>query len=414
MRRALLILAALLLVPTPGLAQDGSPFTFSGEIRQRSELDARDFNPDTTPADYHLLRTRLNALVQPVEGVDVFVQVQDSRLFGGDPARARGTIDPTAGQLDLHQAYFEISDLFDANLSLKVGRQELAYGNQRLVGSVGWSNIGRTFDAGVLAYEGEQASIDLFAAKLVGTTLEDDGAQNFYGAFSSWQIARGQTLDVFALLDNNTNEVANGDGESVSRLVRFTPGLALRGGLDRLDYTLEAAYQTGKQSVTEGAERAAIGASLLSAKASYVLNPTRNLTLGGGYTRLSGDTDPADDELGAFNTLFATNHKFYGYMDYFPSTLPTLGLQDIQITGGVNISERARLRAAFHHFTLAEATGTGAQTLGQELDVTATYRFADTVTFTAGVSAFLPDEAMEAVRGDDPSYWGYLMTTVTF
>lgn len=415
MKRWLLSLIFLLLLPSAAWAQDGSLFTFGGQIRHRSELDARDFSSGTSPADFHLLRTRLNVSVDPADQVDVFVQIQDARLFGaGNPAAARGTMDPSAGQLDLHQAYFKVDQLFDTNLSFKVGRQELVYGNQRLVGAVGWSNVGRTFDAGVLAYDGKRASIDFFAAKLVGTTAEDDGAQNLYGLYSTWHLADGQMLDAFALLDNNTNEVIDAGGDPVDRLVRFTPGVALRGTISRLHYELEAAYQTGKQTLTPGAGRATIGASLLSAYASYELVPASGFSLGAGYTRLSGDDTPNDNERGSFNTLFATNHKFYGYMDFFPATLSALGLQDLQATAAVNVSERATLAVALHHFEGAEATG-DLQTMGQELDVTATYRFADNVRFTAGLSGFVPGEAMEVVQGnDDTAYWGYLMSVINF
>jgi len=324
-------------------------------------------------------------------------------------------MDPAAGQLDLHQAYFRLDGFLSPDLSLKVGRQELIYGNQRLVGAVGWSNVGRTFDAGVLAYEGPRVAIDLFAAKLVGTTDEDDGAQNFYGLYSTWQVADGAALDAFVLLDNNTNRVPNGDGETVSRLYRVTPGLALRGTQSRLHYALEAAYQAGKQTIAAGTPRASIGASLLSATANYVLAPSNQLTLGAGYTRLSGDDTPDDDELGTFNTLFATNHKFYGYMDYFPATLSTLGLQDIQVTASANASARINVGVAAHHFRGAESMPDDTrQALGQEIDVTATYRFLDNVKFQAGLSAFVPEKALESTRGSDTAYWGYLMTAITF
>jgi hypothetical protein len=37
------------------------------------------------------------------------------------------------------------------------------------------------------------------------------------------------------------------------------------------------------------------------------------------------------------------------------------------------------------------------------------------VRFTAGLSGFLPADAMERALGDDdPAYWGYLMSTINF
>jgi len=409
-------LVGFLLLPT-ARAQTASSFSVSGQIRQRSEVDARDFNTSTTPADFHLLRSRLNVSVEPVDRVNVLLQVQDSRRFGeGDPNLGRGTLDPSSGTLDLHQGYFSVNGLFEAPISLTIGRQELVYGNQRLVGAVGWSNVGRTFDAGVLRYNGSDLSVDFFAARLVGSTVEDEGSQNLFGLYGTWEGLDGQTLDVFALLDNDTDDVTLPDGESENRLVRFTPGVALRGTVSRFSYELEAAYQTGKKAVPNDVDRATIDASLLSAYVSSSFDRTPSLTVGAGYTRLSGDDAPDDGERGHFNTLFATNHKFYGFMDFFPATATEFGLQDFHLETSVDLSEQVNLSASFHHFAQAEETPQRSlQTLGQEVDLTATYRFAEPVTFTVGLSGFLPDDAMErAVGDDDVAYWGYMMSTINF
>lgn len=416
LRRVLFGTLLLLVIPSTAWAQTSS-VDVGGQIRQRSEVDARDFNSQTTPADVHLLRTRLNAAVDPVDRVHVFVQIQDSRRFGaGNPALARTTMDPTAGQLDLHQAYFEVSGLLNSPLSVKVGRQELIYGNQRLIGAVGWSNVGRTFDAGVVSYDGSQASVDLFAARLVGSTAEDDGSENLFGLYSEWRLNESHTLDAYAILDNNTSNVPDQRGSPVDRLIRFTPGVALNGSMGALSYELEAAYQTGKQARSPGQTRSTIQASLLGASLEYDLTPSPDMTLGAGYTRLSGDADPTDDEQGQFNTLFATNHKFYGFMDYFPGRATPFGLQDIRAEASVRVSDPVHLSAKVHHFVQAESTpNRSLQTLGEELDLSITYEFDDPVSFRAGLSTFLPADAMEAKIGnDDPAYWGYLMSTINF
>lgn len=413
---ALGVLGALLLAPT-AVAQPSSSLSVSGQIRARSEVDARDFNANTTPADVHLLRTRLNLSATPIERVAVRVQLQDSRRFGaGSPNLGRGTLDASTGIIDLHQGYFKVNDLLGAPLSLKIGRQELIYGNQRLIGAVGWSNVGRTFDAGVLKYDGDVLSVDVFAARLVSTTAEDEGSQNLFGLYGTWTGLGEQTLDVFALFDNDTNDAPLPGGESKNRLLRFTPGVTLRGTVSPLSYELEAAYQTGKKAVVNNAPRSTIQASLLSAYVSSSFEKASDLTIGAGYTRLSGDDAPGDDELGRFNTLFATNHKFYGFMDFFPATATEFGLQDAHLKAAAQLTDRVRLTADIHHFAQAEATpNRSLQTLGQEVDLTATYQLAEPVTFTAGVSGFLPNDAMERALGnDDPAYWGFLTSTINF
>ena len=58
--------------------------------------------------------------------------------------------------LILHQAYFSVNKLFDLPLNLKLGRMELSYGPQRLIGAVGWHNVGRSFDGGILQLNTEK------------------------------------------------------------------------------------------------------------------------------------------------------------------------------------------------------------------------------------------------------------------
>jgi len=417
MTRSLLFLLAGLLVVPPSAAQDELPFSFGGEIRHRSELDARDFKND--PVSFHLLRTRLNGQFDATDDIDVFVQVQDSRLFGdGDPARGRGTLDAEAGELDLHQAYFEIRNLLDAPLRLRVGRQELVYGNQRLVGAVGWSNVGRTFDAGRLTYEGERVTADLFAARLVDSLDTDDDAQNFFGLYTTWPLGDAHELDAFVLLDNNQTAVPTGENETENRLVRVTPGLALRGTVAPVEYEVEFAYQGGRRALEPGAPRATVDATFFGVRTAYTARPATGLRFEAGYARLSGD-DPADDDFGQFDTLFATNHKFYGFMDFFPATLTRFGLQDAFVTASRALTEQIDADLAIHHFRTAEAVagprpGLTSQTLGQEVDVTVTYRPESNVQFTAGMSGFFGGDAMEVAFDDGGAYWGYLMSTIQF
>lgn len=402
----------LLLVP-PAQAQDLSDVTLNGHIRQRTQIDDRDFNADTSPDDFHELRTRLNAGFTPTDRVEVFVQIQDTRNFGDGGS----TLSPPDGTFDLHQGYFKIDDLFDAPLSLKVGRQKLVYGNQRLVGGVEWSNQARTFDAGLLAYDGETASVDLFAARLPPRFASSgEGSNNLVGLYSTWTLTPSQTLEVFATFDNDSRDITVGGSEE-TQLTRFTPGVTLKGSVSQLSYTLEGIYQGGELAGNT------IQASLLSAFAKYTFDASGSPSVGAGYTRLSGD-DPTDDDVGTFQTLFATNHKFYGFMDYFLGT-PTAGLQDAHLKLSAGLSESISVGANIHHFVEAEGGSGSTDTFGQEVDLTLSYQFADPVSVTVGASGFFPADTLppngaspvvdtSGGNTDDTSYWGYIMTSVNF
>ena len=58
-------------------------------------------------------------------------------------------------------------------LSVRVGRQELAFGDQRLVGHVNWLNTARSFDAVRGVFRHQKIRIDGFAASVV-TPLVDE------------------------------------------------------------------------------------------------------------------------------------------------------------------------------------------------------------------------------------------------
>jgi hypothetical protein len=381
----------------------------SGQVRHRSEADYR--NPSSIPV-LHLLRTRLNVAFQPVADVTAFVQVQDARTFGSEnPAAGQGTLDGRAPALDLHQAYFAVSNLFDTPFGIRIGRQELAYGNQRLIGNVAWSNFGRAFDAGVASYRGTRLQADAFAARLVDDRTVN-ASQNIFGLYGTWKI-RTSSLDIFALLDNNTASIAAGPAAGRAALERYTAGVRWFGTTARFDYELEGAYQSGHQANGDE-ERALIEAYLLHAAASVRTGPVR---LGALYTILSGDGDPDDGRSEAFNTLFATNHKFYGYLDLFPfnAAMRPGGLHNASLQGSIQVTGALNVALDLHHFALAEPLSPdGGKALGQEADLTVNFRYNQHFGIVGGASVFFASDTAEAVLGKPVSSWLYLSTTVDF
>lgn len=399
----------------PASGQDAERFTISGQVRHRAEFDARDLNADSDNIWYNLLRTRLGLGVAVAPDLSVFIQAQDARVFGSEDAtRGRGTLDGRAPALDLHQAYFRIQDFLDTPLTLKVGRQEMAYGNQRLIGSVGWSNIGRSFDAGILSFQTENAMLDVFASRLVGSTSQPSG-QNLYGLYGTVLPALSHAIDGFLFVDNNTEKLIGGPDNGTSMLTRFTTGTYVHGQYSGIEYGIELVYQGGQQARSDTTRLQDIKAYLLSGALGYTISSVYGAHIGIQYSVLSGDKSLSDNESNTFNTLFATNHKFYGFMDFFPSTLPQQGLKDLSGSIALAPGDQLGLRLEVHHFMQAqEIPGTGENTYGQEVDFTVNYRYSDRFSIQSGLSAFFPDEVMKRVKGGDTALWFYLMSTVNF
>ncbi|MDT8324542.1 MAG: alginate export family protein, partial [Bacteroidota bacterium] len=119
---------------------------FSGQFRERSELNDKSFNEGTHRDVYHLLRTRLQAVGTVNDQVRVVLELQDARLFGEESS----TFNSGAPHFDLRQGFVRVSDLAGGALTATLGRQALVYANQRFIGAIDWHNYGQTFDAGVL------------------------------------------------------------------------------------------------------------------------------------------------------------------------------------------------------------------------------------------------------------------------
>jgi len=151
------------------------------ELRYNADLDAE--AQDTLL--FGLQRARLGAALNYQDWVEAFVQVQDARRAGF----ANSTVGYT-GNTDLHRAYVQLK-LKDADISLKLGRQRLVYGDQRLIGHLEWSNQGRVFEAAKLKWSHGLGDLDLFAA--VFTTRANGNlldATHFFGLYDSMRAPR--------------------------------------------------------------------------------------------------------------------------------------------------------------------------------------------------------------------------------
>jgi len=392
----LLLLAAL----TPQVTAQESPrVTFSGELRLRGEWDGRTVGVGDDAAT--LSRIRLGARVGLTSWIAAFAQLQDARAWGTE---GNTLTDASADQLDLHQGY---ADLGSAERVLgRLGRQEVSLGDERLVGAVGWTNTGRSFDGARILGKAGGLDWTVFwmnvaerdSLQTVGPNPQINQGENddgwLMGGFASGKLG-GATAELTALYDRNAVTSKS-----------YTVNLRVHGAAAAFRYDVAGAYQFGPDRsayFASGRAGTDLGPAALAAQVDY----------------LSGDDDPAAGDVKAFNTLYATNHKFYGYMDYFlniPGQLDQAGLLDAVLRGGVATSAATRVRADLHHFRLARDRGNG-KTLGTELDLVGTWSLATVAGLEAGGGVFFPSEPITGLLpaffgGTDATYWGYVQLTL--
>ena len=99
--------------------------------------------------NFVMQRIRLGFDFDINKNVRAHAMLDSNRTFGGDQSTIQGN---TADTASMKQAYFELRNLGDIssileNVTLLVGRKQWAYGDQRLIGHLNWTNVGRTHEA---------------------------------------------------------------------------------------------------------------------------------------------------------------------------------------------------------------------------------------------------------------------------
>jgi len=401
-RKTLFGVLLVFFLAQAGLAVAGAT-EFKGEIRYRFEASGKDFSSSTGLDNFNLLRSRLGAIFTPSDGVRAFIQIQDSRTFGTEAT----TLSDEKG-VDMHQAFFELEKVFGLPLDFKVGRMEAAYGDERLLGAVGWSNVGRSFDGVMLRYEGSAVGIDLFNLKtLEAEAAGDQGDRNLWGAYANLKVVPHYKVQTFLMWER---------AKPTDDLNRYTVGFYSAGSSGGLGRKVEFAYQGGKFNGLD--VRAMMGALNVSyALKRQVLSPG----VSAGVDYLSGDSDSTDADYEVFNTLYATNHKFYGFMDYFtdiPVNTMNLGLMDIHFGASAAFCCGTGLYAVYHVFNSVEeyrlSAGSTSKAFGTEMDLTARLVQSKSVSFVGGASFFSPGDIFKETMGSDASSWYYFMSLVSF
>ncbi len=372
---------------TAASAQD---LTLGGQVRPRFEL--RD--PVAGEADaFTSMRTRANLLAALEDGISIFVQVQDVRLWGEE---GNTLTDFSADNFDLHQGWVEIRSSTATVFSARAGRQETNFGGQRLVGAVGWTQQGRSFDGLRLGAAGDFGTVTVVAYKLnEASTPSFSEDSELVGAYAVLNRVAGGTLDVYGLYDRVSG---------TPKTSRATLGARLNGRQSDIVYRLEGSYQLGKANDLD------VSAFMFGARVGTNIG---DASITAWYDFLSGDDDPTDGDTKVFNTLFATNHKFYGFADLFlniPAHTGGFGLQDFAIKGSVRPIDPVRLAVDVHHFRAAKTGTLSSGRFGEEIDLTAAYTHTRNFTVSGGAAYVVQGPAWSDIgRLTENMVWVYLM-----
>lgn len=399
----------------------GDKLRFTGQVRVRPEL-RRNLTqsipnvPNNIEEDFSaLLRTRFGLMFNPTNHIDFFIQGQDSRDFGEETAASPLAVGDDEG-IDLHQGYIDITNIGDHPTNIRVGRQEIKLGEERLIGAVEWGNVGRSFDGIVLTYDPKNWTLKTLASITNKTATNAGDGQYLAGVYGTWKNFPGGVLDAYYLLleDNNgATGAAAGTGDTLSV---HTLGSRISSKFNNgIDVGLEGAAQVGKFGSNTILAFAGHGA------AGYTFKADCKPRIGVEYNYASGD-NTSSNKYTKFNNLFPTNHNKYGMMDMATWSNLHDGSLNVSVKPGKYSASLAYHLLAVDKNTAASDTFAGfyaggaglGKIAGHEVDLQGKWTMNDYFDVGAGYGHFIPGSFLKDQGMTVHSDFVYISTQAQF
>jgi hypothetical protein len=286
-------------------------FTLSLVERGRFESLRSAGTKGATYDGYYLNRLRITAGFKVNPWFQATVQGQDSRV--GEYETSKTIPTSILNAFDLRLAYVELGKKGTQGVSTSIGRQELSYGDGRLMASPDWGNVSRTYDSVRVAMYRPGVKVDAFfgaavdvsrkfsmakvGERVAGVWTTFDKVKPFgyvegYGVVKSVAVAVGE-LGVKG--DSKTYALGFRTGGPITKTIAW-----------EADNVWEAGHYGGDDMAGYGTHEAVvwtIGKSSLKPKATLE------------YNYASGDTDAKDGTRGTFDQMYASTHGKWGVAD---------------------------------------------------------------------------------------------------
>lgn len=352
-------------------------------------------------------RLRLNVGVAPTSWLRLRFQGQDARVGGVAPWRNPTNVD----KFDVREAYVSLGK--SDQTQLHVGRQELAYGDDRLIGRRNWHNVDPAWDAARLVLQRGDYRFDLFSMAFVEVEddhfdplIEGNRVHGFYGQIGSW--IPGAQVEPYALYASRPR--VDGVQDRGPDSGAYTAGFRIAGeAADWIEYDFELTGQRGHARGTElrgwaSAESLSFGSN------DWPLRTRLSMV----HDFASGDDSREGGRQSTFDPLHHARHKHLGMVD-------AVGRRNIQaLTLGWDGQVHSRLRLRVNHLDFwlasrfdglygingseavaAPVSGAASAKIGSEWDVI--LRFAtplDGLSVEGGPGLFYPGGFLERQVGE--------------
>ncbi len=276
--------------------------SFGGELREQYQYfensNFGDVPPTFKNATFNQIwhRVMLHSNIELGEKTRVFVQLNSTfRFFNDNPL----TPEIDENRLSLHQAFIDYS--FAKNWLMRIGRQEMGYGNNRMLTFREGPNTRLTYDAVLVKHSTRKRKIDFIALTPVISRNDVFDDQSFkdviVGIYITENlIAQKLLLDYYFINFKSNQRRYNfiNDDEN-----RQSYGFRIFSNNPTLNYEIESTYQSGKFVSKK------ISAFGLSTDLNFLISAKKKIIIGFGANYFTGDKSKTDNKLNTYNLIFS-------------------------------------------------------------------------------------------------------------
>jgi hypothetical protein len=399
-------------------------------IRLRAEyqsgFDVRRYEPDTTDR-FLLTRIMLDINLRFDSDRRLFAQFRDAHAPGTRLARKDfSKSNPGEDLWDIRQLYFEWNKIGGSPFGVRIGRQQISYGDQRIFGAGLWGNTGRyTWDAAMMKIDTSRVGVDAWVGRPIknrpelwpNREFEAPTAFVVYGAVKNLPFR----FDVFYAGKYDGKSQTNGEsgkGDLQSHSIGFQLQKPAREWLDFTEAFIGQTGHYGKDELRAFGSNSAIGLTF----------PIKwRPRLAGQFTWGSGDRNPADGIHGTFDGVFGgADINFYGDLNLFFWA----NLRDYEWDFHLQPGRTLKLIFEHHYFTLDQArdawyttgmsvlrrdmVGRSGTALGHEINVRFSWQPAKGLEVFTGWGRFISGDFVKATGSATAASGFFLQTTYGF
>ncbi len=405
MRKTLIGIAAAAAIAFTTVAHaELQNVTIDGSIQIRGNYYrnlVRDPLGDGSETEHVEQRTRLGVNAEFTDQVSSYIELDNYYWWDGNRSDL---------SVDIYQAYVQAEEMWNVPLRMRIGRQEIQFGNRWLVSAIetGPGFWGQSFDAVRATYATDEISLDVFAAELGGNST-------FGGVYGSYIGQPDMTFDAYWLWGRQSDRLVSQWRWDDFNIHTF--GLRGSGEYEGFDFEGEVAWQTADSPLDD------YWAGNL--EAGYTLDTPHNPRVYLGMAWFQGKDTYRPTLFERWNPFFTpyqitSFNRLYTdvpYSRFFARDVNNMSLG----RGGASIdpTEDTTVGLMVSYFQSYAQHRRFSKELGWEAELYGVYDYTEDLQFSAGWAHFFTESGMRGRRdalidGTSDADYVYVETRLSF